>query len=194
MIQLEGESVMRRQSAGCVVCVAGAALMWVIVAVGCNAAGGGVKVEGRVGVVDPAKLLSDTNAGKKAKDSLAAFSKNRQSLIEIEEKELRRMEEDFARQASVLSPTAKREREEIFRRRMAEYQQKAGELNREVQEKQREVLEGFREKLEAVVARVSKRLGLQVVVDKGKGGPTIYSDESLDITGQVIEEFNKAYP
>ncbi len=159
---------------------------------GCAA--GGVKVEGTVGVVDPARLLSETNAGKKAKESLGAFSKNRQALIEIEEKELRRMEEDFGRQASVLSAPAKREREELFRRRMAEYQQKAGEMNREVQEKQKDVLEGFREKVELVVGKVSKRLGLQKVMDKGKGGPTLYNEEGLDITGQVIEEFNREYP
>jgi outer membrane protein len=125
---------------------------------------------------------------------LSAFSKNRQALIEMEEKELRRMEEDFGRQASVLSATAKREREEQFRRRMAEYQQKVSEMNREVQEKQRDVLEGFREKVELIVGKVSKRLGLQLVMDKGKGGPTIYSEEGLDITGQVIDEFNRQYP
>jgi outer membrane protein len=159
---------------------------------GCAAAG--AKVEGKVGVVDQTRVLSDTNAGKKAKDSLSAFSKNRQALIEMEEKELRRMEEDFGRQASVLSATAKREREEQFRRRMAEYQQKVSEMNREVQEKQRDVLEGFREKVELIVGKVSKRLGLQLVMDKGKGGPTIYSDEELDITGQVIDEFNRQYP
>lgn len=159
-----------------------------------SCAAGGAKVEGKVGVVDPARVLSETNAGKKAKDSLSAFSKNRQALIELEEKELRRMEEDFGRQASILSATAKREREEQFRRRMAEYQQKAGEMNREVQEKQKDVLEGFREKVELVVGKVSKRLGLQVVMDKGKGGPTLYSDEGLDITGQVIDEFNREYP
>ncbi|MCX5722224.1 MAG: OmpH family outer membrane protein [Nitrospirae bacterium] len=167
-------------------------VMGLIVMAGCAA--GGAKVEGTVGVVDPARLLSETSAGKKAKESLGAFSKNRQALIEIEEKELRRMEEDFGRQASVLSAPAKREREELFRRRMAEYQQKAGEMNREVQEKQKDVLEGFREKVELVVGKVSKRLGLQIVMDKGKGGPTLYSEEGLDITGHVIEEFNREYP
>lgn len=167
-------------------------VMGLIVLAGCAA--GGAKVEGTVGVVDPARLLSETSAGKKAKESLGAFSKNRQALIEIEEKELRRMEEDFGRQASVLSAPAKREREELFRRRMAEYQQKAGEMNREVQEKQKDVLEGFREKVELVVGKVSKRLGLQIVMDKGKGGPTLYSEEGLDITGHVIEEFNREYP
>jgi outer membrane protein len=167
-------------------------LIILVAVAGCAA--GGAKVEGKVGVVDPTRVLSETNAGKKAKDSLTAFSKNRQTLIEMEEKELRRMEEDFGRQASVLSATAKREREEQFRRRMAEYQQKVSEMNREVQEKQKDVLEGFREKVELIVGKVSKRLGLQIVMDKGKGGPTLYSEEGLDITGQVIDEFNRQYP
>ena len=164
---------------------------WMAAIAGCAT---GTKIEGKIGLMDPARVLNDSNAGKKAKESLAAFSKNRQALIEMEEKELRRMEEDFIKQASVLSPAAKNEREQVFRRRMAEYQQKAGELNREVQEKQKDVLEAFRDKVEAVVAKVAKRNGLQVVIDKGKGGPAIYGDEELDITSRVIEEFNKEYP
>lgn len=51
----------------------------------------------RIGVVDPQRILGETNAGKKAKDLLASFAKNRQALIELEEKELRRMEEDFVK-------------------------------------------------------------------------------------------------
>jgi outer membrane protein len=157
-------------------------------------AGAGAKIDGNIGVIDPQRVINDTNAGKKAKDNLAAFSKNRQALMELDEKELRRMEEDFVKQSSVLSPQAKREREEQFRRRMQEYQQKVTELNREVQEKQKDVLEGFREKIEVIAAKVAKRLGLQVIVDKSKGGPTFYHEESLDISGQVIEEFNREYP
>jgi outer membrane protein len=170
----------------------GGLLIALLVVSGCAA--GGAKIEGKIGVVDPARVLNETSSGKKAKDSLNVFSKNRQALIEMDEKELRRMEEDFGRQASVLTPTAKKEREDQFRRRVAEYQQKAGEMNREVQEKQKDVLEGFREKVGLVVGKVAKRLGLQVVMDRGKGGPTVYSDEGLDITGQVIDEFNREYP
>lgn len=157
-------------------------------------AGAGLKVDGKIGVLDPARVLSETSAGKKAKDTLSSFSKNRQALIEIDEKELRRMEEDFVKQASVLSPTAKREREEVFRRRMQEYQQKVTELNREVQEKQKDVMEGFRDKLEIISGKVAKRLGLQVVIESTKGGTTVYHDDGLDITNPVIEEFNRDYP
>jgi outer membrane protein len=124
-------------------------------------------------------------------ESLATFARSRQALVESEEKELRRMEEDFMKQASVLSANAKKEREEQFRRRMTEYQQKANQMNREVQEKQKEVLEGFRVKIEKVVARLAPQMGLAVVVEKGRGSPTVYYDASLDITTKVIEEFNK---
>jgi outer membrane protein len=167
--------------------------LWIALLAVSGCAAGEVKVEGKIGVVDSARILNETNHGKKAKDTLTVFSKNRQALIEMDEKELRRMEEDFGRQASVLSPTAKREREEQFRRRVAEYQQKAGDMNREVQEKQKDVLDGFREKVGLIVGKVSKRLGLQVVIDKGKGGPTLYNEEGIDITGQVIDEFNREY-
>ena len=144
-----------------------------------------------IGVMEPQRVLSETDAGKKAMESLATFAKSRQGLVESEEKELRRMEEDFMKQASVLSANAKKEREEQFRRRMTEYQQKANQMNREVQEKQREVLEGFRVRIEKVVARVAQQMGLAMVVEKGKGSPTVYHDASLDITAKVIEEFNK---
>ncbi len=148
----------------------------------------------RIGVVDPQRILGETNAGKRAKDMLASFAKNRQALIELEEKELRRMEEDFVKQGSVLSATAKREREEQFRRRMAEYQQKVTDLNREVQDKQKEVLDGFRDKIETLSGKVAKRLDLQAIFDRGRGGPTIYSEDAVDVSSQVIEEFNKTYP
>ena len=77
--------------------------------------------------------------------------KNRQAVVELEEKELKRMEEDLVKQASVLSASGREDREDLLRRRVAEFQQRANEMNREVQEKQKEVLEGFRERAERVV-------------------------------------------
>lgn len=147
--------------------------------------------EGRIGVIDAQRVLNDSAPGKKARDSMATFTKNRQALIELEERELRRMEEDFVKQGSVLSPTAKREREEVFRRKMTEYQQKAAEMNREVQEKQKDVLDGFRDRLERVVEKIAKQLNLHVVIEKGRGTPTMYSESSLDISDRAIEDLNK---
>ncbi|HKN86879.1 MAG TPA: OmpH family outer membrane protein [Nitrospiraceae bacterium] len=145
----------------------------------------------QVGVVDLQRVLLDTESGKRAREVLSNFMKNRQAVIELEEKELKRMEEDLVKQASVLSAGGRKDREDLLRRRVAEFQQRATEMNREVQDKQKEVLEGFREKAERVVAKVAQQLGLLVVMEKGKGGPTVYSDATLDISARVIDEFNK---
>ena len=149
------------------------------------------RLPAQIGVVDLQRVLLDTDSGKRAREVLSNFMKNRQAVIELEEKELKRMEEDLVKQASVLSAGGRKDREDLLRRRVAEFQQRAGEMNREVQEKQKEVLEGFREKAERIVAKVAQQLGLLVVVEKGKGGPTVYSDAALDITAKVIEAFNK---
>ncbi len=146
---------------------------------------------GRFGVVDPQKLLNDTEPGKKARESLNSFMKNRQAVVELDEKELKRMEDDLIKQGSVLSAAAKKEREEAFRRRMMEYQQKINEMNREVQERQKEVFEGFRDKVERVTAKVAQQMGLQMVFEKGRGGAVVYSDAALDVTSRVMDELNR---
>lgn len=158
---------------------------------GCNGGSAPVKPPLQVGILDTELVLKDSIPGQKATDSFNVFMKNRQQLVELEEKELRRLEEDLAKQASVLSASAKREREEQFRRRVMEYQQKAAELNREVQDKQREIFEGFRDHVERVSARVAVQLGLLLVLEKSKGSPTLFADGSLDITAKVIQELNK---
>jgi len=176
------------------VLVSWVAAMAVLLLVGGCAATSSAPGSVRLGVVDSQKVLNETEAGKKVMGSLNTFMKNRQSLIELEEKELKRMEDDLVKQTSVLSANAKKEREDQLRRRAMEFQQKVNELNREVQDKQKEVLEGFREKVEKVVAKVAQQFGLLVVIEKGRSGLTVYNDSSLDISARVIEEFNKGAP
>ena len=167
------------------------ALLSAAACAGAGAQSGGGGGGTRVAVVDLQKVLLETESGKKARESLNSFMKNRQAVMELEEKELKRMEDDMIKQTSVLTPNARKEREDQLRRRVMEFQQKGQEMNREVQDKQKEVLDGFRERAEKVVAKVAQQHGLQVVVERGRGGSTVYNEAALDITARVIEEFNK---
>jgi len=165
-----------------------------LLAGGCQSSGPMERPPVRLGVVDLQRVLLETDTGKKARESLNTFMKNRQAVVELEEKELKRMEEDLIKQASVLSANGRRDREEVLRRRVVEFQQRAAEMNREVQDKQKEVLEGFRDRAERVVSKIAQELGLLVVMEKGKGGPTVFADQSLDISTRVIEALNKEAP
>lgn len=148
----------------------------------------------KIGVVEPQKVLDGTKAGKKIKDTLAEYVKSRQKIIDMEEEDLKKMEEDVVKQGSVLSPEAKKDKEETFRRKMVEYQRKVGQLNQEVQAKKKEVLDEFNKNLEQIIRGIADKEKLSLVVEKsdnGAGALIIYSHPSLDLTDRVIKELDK---
>src|SRR5437899_10325867 len=102
----------------------------------------------KIGVVEPQKILDGTKSGKKVKDSLAEYVKVRQKLIDQEEEDLKKMEEDLDKQGAVLSPEAKKEKEESFRRRIVEDQRKVHHLSQEVQAKKNEVSQELNKHIE----------------------------------------------
>ena len=148
----------------------------------------------KIGVIEPQKVLDGTRNGKKIKDSLQEYVKSRQKIIDLEEEELKKIEEDLVKQSAVLSADAKKEKEEGFRKRMMEYQRKVAQLNQEVQNKKKEVLDEFNKGLEQIVKGIADKEKLSLVVEKGDNGAgalVVYSHPSLDITDRVIKELDK---
>lgn len=147
-----------------------------------------------IGVVDTQWLLKESKLGKQVTDTLNVFMKDRQTLIELEQKELRDLESQLLRQGSVLSPTARQQREDQFRQRMGEYQQKVANMNQEVQGKQGQLFSEFRENVDEVVEALAKQHGLLLVVEKGTNTTTRYFEASLDISPEVLTELNQRNP
>ncbi len=147
-----------------------------------------------IGVVDTQWLLKESKLGKQVSDTLNVFMKDRQTLIELEQKELRNLESQLLRQGSVLSQSARQQREEKFRRRMGEYQQKVANMNQEVQAKQGQLFLEFRESVDTIIEDVAQRHGLALVMEKGANTPTRYYEPSLDISEEVLVELNQQNP
>ena len=158
---------------------------------GCSSTSSSLDSNALIGVVNFQRILEETNAGKQVTESLNSFMKDRQALVELEQKELRRLENEIVAQGSVISQSARKQREEQFRRRMVQYQQKVADLNREVQEKQKELLDRFRRSVEVIVSEIAAQKQLIMVVEYGEGTTTLYHQPSLDITDVVIVELDK---
>jgi len=91
-------------------------------------AGAAMAADLKIGVLEPQKVLDGTKNGKKIKDSLQEYLKSRQKIIDLEEEELKKIEEDLVKQSAVLSPEAKKDKEESFRKRYMEYQRKVNQF------------------------------------------------------------------
>ncbi|MEO2055584.1 MAG: OmpH family outer membrane protein [Nitrospira sp.] len=150
----------------------------------------------KIGFVNAQKVLEISKEGKSVQEKMEEYVTTRQKVIDLEERELKQLEEDLTRQGSLLSPEAKKVKQVEFQRKLIEYQNKARELNAEVQKKKVESLRKFNKKLELAVKAIAEQEGYFVVFDKNnEGGTVIFSSESNDITPQVIEKldgnFNK---
>ncbi|GJL59348.1 MAG: hypothetical protein NPIRA03_22050 [Nitrospirales bacterium] len=158
---------------------------------GCTGIGSNHSSDFPVGVVDPQRILAETVKGKRMSDALNAFMKDRQTLVELEQRELRKLESELMAQSTVLSQEARDRKEEQFREKMAGYQQKVADLNREVQEKQRELQNEFRLQVQKVVAEVAGQRGLSLVLEYGVNSGTLFYQTGLDISTEVIQALDR---
>jgi outer membrane protein len=146
----------------------------------------------KVGYVDAQQVLDRAKSGQVSKEQLEQYVKSRQQLIDVDEEEIRRLEGELKKQASVLSPEAQQEKQEVFQRKLGAYQRRASELSKEVQDKRTEVLKAFNAKLTQVVRRVAEREGYAIVLDKEQeGGVVLYAREQMSLTDAVVAELDR---
>lgn len=148
--------------------------------------------ETKIGYINAIKIFDTTKSGKKAKSLLEDYIKARQKIVDQEEDEIKKLEEEITKQGAVLSGEAKKEKEMTFQKKLAAYQKKAVDLNREIQEKKTEVLKEFNKTLEEVVKKVAEKEGYQIIFDKNPDiGTVVYIADSMDLSQKIVEEMDK---
>jgi outer membrane protein len=148
----------------------------------------------KMGVIDPQSVLEKSKAGKKALDGLKEYVSTRQKLLSRDEEELRNTEKTLKESAAKLSEAEKKEKEAQFRAKIQDYQKRAQEFNQELQGKQKELVDEYMKKIAAATQTVAEKGGFSLVVDKGSEQTVkivIYSKDTIDLTEQVIKEFDR---
>lgn len=148
----------------------------------------------KMGVVDPQAVLEKSKAGKRALDGLREYVSTRQKLLASDEEELRNLEKQLKDQEPTLSEAAKKEKQEKFRIKVQDYQKRAQQFNQELQVKQKELIDEYMKKISAATQTVAEKGGYSIVVDKGSEQTVkivIYNKDTIDLTDQVIKEFDR---
>jgi outer membrane protein len=146
----------------------------------------------KIAFVDAQKVLESSKEGKRVRGTMEEYVKSRQKIIDLEEQELKQIEEELSRQGSLLSAEAKKVKQDNFQKKLMEYQKRAADLNKEVQGKKFESLKDFNKKLEEAVKLIADKEGYTFVLDRNtEGGVVIYAKESFDITPKVIEQVDR---
>ena len=148
----------------------------------------------KMGVIDPQSVLERSKAGKRALDGLKEYVATRQKLLARDEEELRNYEKQLKEQTAKLSDTEKKEKETQFRTKIQDFQKRAQEFNQELQGKQKELVDDYMKKISVATQTVAEKGGFSLVVDKGSEQTVkivIYNKDTIDLTDQVIKEFDR---
>jgi outer membrane protein len=143
--------------------------------------------ESKVAVVDVQHAVMATEDGIRAQATLKKDFDKRQQDLDGKQAELARARDDIEKQSRVLSREALQKRMEDWQRRMVELQTVYVDYNKTLQKKQGELTGPIIKKMMAVIARLAKKNGYELILDK-QAAPYVRPD--LDLTEQVIQMYN----
>jgi outer membrane protein len=145
-----------------------------------------------VAVMDQQKIIEYSKAGKRAIEELKAYSAARQKIISADEQELKELQQ--AMQDGKLTDSAKQEKQGQLQVKVEAYQRRLADFQREIQQKQREMVTEYSKKIQAAAQAVGEKNGYAAIVDKGIEAAmkiVIYHQPALDLTDQVVKEFDR---
>jgi outer membrane protein len=148
----------------------------------------------KMGVVDPQAVLEKSKAGRRALDGLKEHAASRQKMLAKDEEELKGLEKQLKEQETGLPEAKKRELQGQFRTKIQDYQKHVQDFNQELAVKQKELVDEYMKKIQLATKAVAERNGVSLVVDKGSDATikiVIYNKDTIDLTEQVIKEFDK---
>ena len=146
----------------------------------------------KVAVMDQQLVIERSKAGKRALEDLKAYSATRQKIINSDDQELKELEQSI--QDGKLSESAKQEKQTQFQAKLEAYQRRVADFNREIQQKQREMVTEYTKKVQDAAQVVAQKEGYIAIIDRGNEAVlriVIYHQPALDVTDQVVKEFDK---
>lgn len=147
--------------------------------------------ESKIGYIDLNMALNQSESGKKAVTALEEMVKARQFLIAEKGDKIKKIEEELAKQSSILTEDAIKERKEEREKLLRDYQRMVKDSQEEVQKKQAEYMDSIIKELKKIVEQIGKEEGFSLILEKAESGVLFHSDE-IDLTSKLIERFNAA--
>ncbi len=150
----------------------------------------------KVGIIDPQSVIEKSKSGKRALATLKEHATVRQKLLASDEEELKALQEEL-QNGKDLSEKDKQSKQGLFQRKLQEYQKRGQDFQQELGQKQRDMVTEYMGKIEKATQAVAERHGFSLVIDKGSNATlkiVLYSRKGLDITNEVVKEFDKKFP
>ncbi|MFZ3123395.1 MAG: OmpH family outer membrane protein [Thermodesulfovibrionales bacterium] len=143
----------------------------------------------KIGFVDLPRIFSESDAGKKARADIEAIEKSKKAVIEEKVNALKKIEEEAAKQSSVLSAEAKKAKDEELEKLQRDIQRLVAEARTELQKKENELTNAILKDVSDIVDAIGYEEGYAVIL---RSEVVLSAKKELDLTGVVITRLNES--
>lgn len=145
----------------------------------------------KVGVFDPQRVSLETADGKRAQADLQALQTAKQQEVSDKEKQITNMQEQLSTQALSLSAEKRSTLEFDIQRRLLELNMAKDLATRELQLEVAAAEQRFNERMFQVIQAFAANEEFVLILDAGS---VAWASQAVDITGPIIEQFDKMFP
>ena len=154
----------------------------------CIAASPAVAADLKLGYIDMQRALNASEAGKEAKEQLAARLKKYQDEINSQQNDLKRIKEELEKQGMLLSDSARSAKEKDYQQRLKEFQRFTKDAQDELQGKDEEFTRKILEGMEKIIQEFGRKNGYTFIFVKNEG--MLFADDKADVTEEVLKLLN----
>lgn len=145
----------------------------------------------RIGVVDIQRVISESQAGKTAKEKFRSQVKKVEADLLKEKQEVEKMKSDFDKKSPLMNEEDRRNLEKEIQKRERGYMLSARDSQEELRQREGEMTGEIFKDIVKIVGDVGKAEKFSLILERSQ---VPYSDEAIDITKQVIERYNSRAP
>jgi len=143
----------------------------------------------KIAYVDVQRAVNDSNAGKDAKKAITKEVEKFQHLIADKQKELQTMKESLEKQALMLTPDARANKEKEYQNRLREFQRWGEDSQNEINQKRTEMERSISMVLLKVIQKIGADEGYTIILDKNEN-IVLFASKAIDITDRVIKTYD----
>jgi len=140
-----------------------------------------------------ARVAAEANEGKAAADRVRKFNDDKAAELNNKNKALQAAQDRLEKGGTVMSDAARSQLQTDIERQTRDLQRSQEDAQQDFQNFQQQVQLDFNNKLNPIVDKVAKAKGVHFVFSAQDAG-LIWADPSLDLTNDVIKEFNTSAP
>ncbi|MGH7847244.1 MAG: OmpH family outer membrane protein [Candidatus Binatia bacterium] len=150
-------------------------------------AGWGQDTKVKIGYIDLQRAISESQAGKKAKEKFQSEVKRAEGELLKEKQEIERMKGELDKKGALLRDEERNNLEREFQRRYVGYQRSVRDSQEELRQREGELTSQIIKDLQSVVVEVGKNEKFTLILERSQ---MLYSDQGIDITPKVVEIYN----